>query len=136
MGPNFRELNPAHQKHGGVQQNCKIHTETAIPNVVEVVVRILVNPRGSSGAELPKARHPRCDLQPLPMCRTMLIDKKPHLRSRANKGHLPFHYIQKLRQLIETASAQPASGSRDPRIGRTCGRYVRPEASTCIERNL
>ena len=46
-------LDSVHREHRRVQKNGAIHKETAVPNVVEVVLKVVVDVKRAVGAQLP-----------------------------------------------------------------------------------
>ena len=76
-----RFSNPTHGEHARVQQDCQVHEEIPVLDVVEVVLDILVNEECAVSTQLPQARESRFHLQPLPVSLRVLLYDERHLRA-------------------------------------------------------
>ena len=92
-----------HGKEQRVNQNRNIQKETAVSNVVEVVLNVLVDQECSVGAQLPQTGDPGSDLESLPLLGGIVLHDEGHLRPGSDKGHISQKDIYQLRQFIQAA---------------------------------
>src|ERR1700750_3406000 len=79
-GPEPHSSDSAHGKEQCVNQNCNIHEEGAIPNIVKVILNIFVDMKGSVGAQLPETGYAGNHLEPLPVLRVVALNNEGHFR--------------------------------------------------------
>jgi hypothetical protein len=77
-------LNALNREYCGMQQDRNIHEEPAMPNVVKVILKVLVNEKSPVRTQLPKPRDTRYNAQPLSLSNTILSNNERHLRTGAH----------------------------------------------------
>ena len=85
-------------------------------DVVEIVLKTLVNDELSISAQLPEPGDARQHAQALSLIRCVLFYDVWHFGTRSHQRHLSLQYIQQLRQLVEARLAQKPACRRDPRV--------------------
>ena len=70
---------------GGLGMLGDIQKESAIADVIEVILKRLVNGESAIGAQLPETGEARHDLQPLPLCGRVILHHKWHFGAWPDK---------------------------------------------------
>src|SRR6201995_755718 len=99
-----------------VQKDGEIHKDSAITDVVKIVLDVFMDRERTICAELPDAGDPRNDLETLHLGRRILFNHEWHLWPRADQRHIPSKNIQKLRELIKAGAPKDPPDWGDPRI--------------------
>jgi len=99
-----------------VSQNGKVHEESTIADVIEVVFDVLVDGECAVGAQLPEAGDAGNRLKSLPLLCAVSLDNKGHLRPWPDERHRSHQYIQQLRQLIHIRFAEKPPNPGNSRI--------------------
>jgi hypothetical protein len=92
--------------HGEEQcadQNGEIQKEVAVADVIEVMMDVLVNWKGTIGTQLPQACNSGDHLKSLPVLRVIALYDEGHFRPRSDQGHASEKNVYKLRQFVEAA---------------------------------
>src|SRR5258708_6620186 len=78
-------LNAPHSKKERMEEDCKVHEEVTMLNVVEIVFDVFMNQKSPIATQLPKAGNAGLYLKPLSMMIGVLLHDERHLRAGADQ---------------------------------------------------
>jgi len=74
-------LHALYSENPSVQQNCHVHKEPAIPDVVEVILKVFVNKICPVCTQLPQSGDAWYNGQPLPLSWSIRLNNEWHFRA-------------------------------------------------------
>ena len=100
-----RISDPFHREYRGMEQDCQIHEEVAMADVIQVVLNVFVDKKVPIAAELPESCQAWDNPESLPVASVVSLHNEGHLGPGADQRHVTFQNIDELRQFIQAVAA-------------------------------